>query len=392
MPGTYPALLLKVDGNVELSQIKQAGAKPVLKDLQTHLKKKTLPSLITTYPYGPKRVTVIGYTKGKEEELSQHQLPPPCEINEVYGTIVLIVHPSKVAWDSSTTAIEVFAPSHYEEFYEKACSGDLIEEDIEDEDAEAEGDEADEVEEEVAEEEVAEDEEGEDAEGDADGDEAEAEAVDDEIEAPRPAVQRRKIIKIDPQQLQFQFKSSLVTEDECSLESLEIKERQHILQVLTTMLSEKCDQDDLNELERGIYNASLNEAKTRQIPLTWEHETFRWIYQMVAKRAIANFNPDSYVGNKHLIQRWKDGEFTLDQIGGWTPYELKPMHWKDLKDQLLRREQRILEGNMSMATDRFRCSQCKEKKCSYYELQTRSADEPMTIFVKCLNCGKQWKQ
>lgn len=390
MPGSYPVLLLKVDGNVELSQIKQAGAKPAFKDLQTHLKKKTLPSLITTYPHGPKRVTVIGYTKGKEDELSQHQLPPPCEVNEVYGTIILVVHPSKVAWDSSTSAIEVFTPSHYEEFYEKACSGDL-EEDIEgddEDDAEAEADE------EVAEEEVAEDEDAEDAEGDdVEGEDAEVDAdvVDDEVEeAPRPTIQRRKIIKIDPQQLQFQFKSSLVPEQECV--ALQVKQRQHILQVLTTMLSEQCDEDDLNELERGIYNASLNEAKTRQIPLTWEHETFRWVYDMIAKRAIANFNPDSYVGNKHLIQRWKDGEFTLDQIGGWTPYELKPTHWKDLKDQQLRREQRILEGNLAMATDRFRCSQCQKKMCSYYELQTRSADEPMTIFIRCLNCGKQWKQ
>jgi hypothetical protein len=284
----------------------------------------------------------------------------------------------------------VFTPSHYEEFYEKACSGDL-EEDIEgddEDDAEAEADE------EVAEEEVAEDEDAEDAEGDdVEGEDAEVDAdvVDDEVEeAPRPTIQRRKIIKIDPQQLQFQFKSSLVPEQECV--ALQVKQRQHILQVLTTMLSEQCDEDDLNELERGIYNASLNEAKTRQIPLTWEHETFRWVYDMIAKRAIANFNPDSYVGNKHLIQRWKDGEFTLDQIGGWTPYELKPTHWKDLKDQQLRREQRILEGNLAMATDRFRCSQCQKKMCSYYELQTRSADEPMTIFVKCLNCGKQWKQ
>ena len=389
MPGSYPVLLLKVDGNVELAQIKLAGAKPSLKDLQTHLKKKVLPSLITTYPNGPKRVTVIGYTKGKEDELSQHQLPPPCEVNEVYGTIVLVVHPSKVAWDSSSSAIEVFTPSHYEEFYEKACSGDLVEDDIEDDDeAEAED-------EEVAEDEAeAEEDEGDNAEGegeDAEGEgEAEAELDDEVEEAPRPAVQRRKIIKIDPQQLQFQFKSSLVPEEQCA--PLVVKQRQHILEVLTTLLSEHCDQDDLNELERGIYNASLNEAKLRLMPLTWEHETFRWIYDMVAKRAIANFNPASYVGNTHLIQRWKDGEFTLDQIGGWTPYELKPTHWKDLKDQQLRREQRILEGNLAMATDRFRCSQCQKKMCSYYELQTRSADEPMTIFIRCLNCGKQWKQ
>lgn len=372
---------MQADGNVEFNQVKQAAAKPVLKDLQTFLKKKTLPSIIMTYPHGTKRITFIGYLKGKEDELSQHQLPPPCEVNEIYGTIVLIAHPNKAQWDSSP---EVFTPSNYEEFYEKACSGDLVEEVDEDDDDDAEA----EAEEGVAEAEEEELEDDVDLDADVDA-EAEAEAEVEEEEEVRPAP-RRKIIKIDPQQLQFQFKSNLTPEDE--LKPLEVKQRKHILEVLTTLLSEHCDENDLNELERGIYNASLNEAKTRLVPLTWEHETFRWIYGMVAKRAASNFNPASYVGNKHLIQRWKDGEFTLDQIGGWTPYELKPTHWKDLKDQQLRREQRILEGNLAMATDRFRCSQCQKKMCSYYELQTRSADEPMTIFIRCLNCGKQWKQ
>lgn len=42
-------------------------------------------------------------------------------------------------------------------------------------------------------------------------------------------------------------------------------------------------------------------------------------------------------------------------------------------------------------TDRFTCGKCKEKKVSYYQLQTRSADEPLTTFCTCEACGNRWK-
>ena len=45
-----------------------------------------------------------------------------------------------------------------------------------------------------------------------------------------------------------------------------------------------------------------------------------------------------------------------------------------------------------MATsNRFKCRKCGKRECSYYQLQTRSADEPMTNFITCLNCGSNWK-
>lgn len=37
------------------------------------------------------------------------------------------------------------------------------------------------------------------------------------------------------------------------------------------------------------------------------------------------------------------------------------------------------------------CSKCKKDEVVYREKQTRSADEPMTYFVKCINCGNNWK-
>ena len=373
---SFSALELKQDGDVALVNIKCSGTKPTLKHIQTFLKKKVAPTLLVTYPYGSRSISLLGYTSGLEEDLSQHQLPPPCEAPEVYGSIILISHPAKTQWDFSVTQIMEFPTEEYEVFYEKACAGELEEEEDEEKEEEEE-----------------EEEEGDGVLGEGEEDELDAigqdDIVEEEEEAPRVRVSRR-VIKVDPQQLQFQFKSTLVKEDINSL--LSVSYRQEMFAVFHNILKPHCDEDDIASLERGVYNSTLIDAEKHMIPLTWEHETFRWIYKSIAKRTISNFHPDSYIGNKSLIERWKDGEFTLESIGHWGPYDLNPANWKELKDQQFRRDKRILEGNMAMATDRFRCSQCKKKMCTYYELQTRSADEPMTIFVNCLNCGKRWKQ
>ncbi|CAI9091888.1 OLC1v1026996C1 [Oldenlandia corymbosa var. corymbosa] len=43
------------------------------------------------------------------------------------------------------------------------------------------------------------------------------------------------------------------------------------------------------------------------------------------------------------------------------------------------------------STDQFQCTRCKKKETTYYQMQTRSADEPMTTYVTCVNCGNRWK-
>ena len=39
----------------------------------------------------------------------------------------------------------------------------------------------------------------------------------------------------------------------------------------------------------------------------------------------------------------------------------------------------------------FTCGKCKSTKTTSYQVQTRSADEPMTVFVTCMDCGNKWK-
>ncbi|CAI2181744.1 19974_t:CDS:2 [Funneliformis geosporum] len=48
-------------------------------------------------------------------------------------------------------------------------------------------------------------------------------------------------------------------------------------------------------------------------------------------------------------------------------------------------------GQTQAETNMFRCGKCGERKATYYQMQTRSADEPMTTFVTCTNCNNRWK-
>lgn len=43
------------------------------------------------------------------------------------------------------------------------------------------------------------------------------------------------------------------------------------------------------------------------------------------------------------------------------------------------------------STDQFKCHKCGQRKTTYFQMQTRSADEPMTTFVTCVNCNAHWK-
>lgn len=49
-----------------------------------------------------------------------------------------------------------------------------------------------------------------------------------------------------------------------------------------------------------------------------------------------------------------------------------------------------IKGDL-LSASLFTCGRCKSTKTTSTQKQTRSADEPMTVFVLCLNCGKRWK-
>jgi len=97
--------------------------------------------------------------------------------------------------------------------------------------------------------------------------------------------------------------------------------------------------------------------------------------------------------NPSLRLRVLTGSLEVDRFCVMSPHEMK-------SKERLEEEERIRAENLFKArgaapqeaeTDQFKCGKCKQRKVRYYQMQTRSADEPMTTFCTCVNCGNKWK-
>ena len=180
--------------------------------------------------------------------------------------------------------------------------------------------------------------------------------------------------------------------EDISLESEPESNKLRMLCLNNMKFLESFSKDDIRSLEKSIYEAAYNYSQKNYVARSWKSSIFIEIYRQVVRSVISNIHPESPVRNNRLLLRVIEGEFKLSDIPFMTSYDMFPEKWFELKDKLLQREQKILEGNKSRATDQFKCRRCQKRECTYYELQTRSADEPMTIFITCLNCGKEWRQ
>ena len=92
-----------------------------------------------------------------------------------------------------------------------------------------------------------------------------------------------------------------------------------------------------------------------------------------------------------MVERIMTKSIKPHEVAFMTHQEIVPEKWTQLLSDKKIREENIYAPKLMASTDSFTCRKCKSKECSYYQLQTRSADEPMTTFVTCITCGSRWK-
>ena len=140
-----------------------------------------------------------------------------------------------------------------------------------------------------------------------------------------------------------------------------------------------------NNLEIGIYNFTIKISTQKNIVKKWENQYFIHIYKDRLRSILMNLKSED------LLNKLKSGDFKPHELSFMSHQEMQPDKWKEKIELKNERENNRYVAKIEANTDNFTCRKCKSNQCSYYQLQTRSADEPMTTYVTCISCGNRWK-
>eukprot|EP00656_Telonema_subtile_P033517 TRINITY_DN3720_c0_g2_i1.p1 TRINITY_DN3720_c0_g2~~TRINITY_DN3720_c0_g2_i1.p1 ORF type:complete len:777 (-),score=263.53 TRINITY_DN3720_c0_g2_i1:2-2332(-) len=137
------------------------------------------------------------------------------------------------------------------------------------------------------------------------------------------------------------------------------------------------------ELEIGMYEQSVikEEGYEDELNETKYKDKFKMLrINLGRNEQLRTSLLDKSLVSYDLVRMEQKDMATQEQVERITL--LKEEAWKDAQ---------VAETPMD-ETDQFQCGKCRKKRCIYFQKQTRSADEPMTTFIKCKECGNNWKE
>ena len=170
---------------------------------------------------------------------------------------------------------------------------------------------------------------------------------------------------------------------------MENKTRQFVVERLAALLEIPETSTTCINLEKCILNHAKERADEIGEEAAWDNHKYSSIYKhkFLSIQKSLKDNPELKTKiTEKIIKPLEVVMMKPEQLcpEGLYAKQIETKIHKDLRKEYLSREIKNQEGF-------FTCGRCKSKKTTYYQLQTRSADEPMTTFVSCLNCDRNWK-
>jgi len=136
---------------------------------------------------------------------------------------------------------------------------------------------------------------------------------------------------------------------------------------------------DVVKLEKGIFNAAIQDSEKRHVIKKWENSAFLDLYLDILRTVYYNVKLNPHIVDPDAPQ---SVAFTAHQ-------DMAPEQWRHIVEKKKKTDD--YEKCAAVTTDQFTCGKCKQNKCAYTQAQTRSADEAITTFVTCLKCDHRWR-
>lgn len=116
----------------------------------------------------------------------------------------------------------------------------------------------------------------------------------------------------------------------------------------------------------------------------WNNSFKRQVYKTRVLFVLKAVREYDLIGKMRRREIWDTSAMTAEEVDpdGWR---VKLAKQQREADELKRLANAKWTGEKQDGV--FTCRKCKSKKTVYREVQTRSADEPMTIFITCEDCG-----
>ncbi|KAJ3840786.1 transcription factor S-II, central domain-containing protein [Lentinula raphanica] len=134
----------------------------------------------------------------------------------------------------------------------------------------------------------------------------------------------------------------------------------------------------------------LQRAKAVELAVLKDIGSISTVYRNKIRSLFVNLKDK---GNPSLREDVVSGDISAEKLVKMSPSDMASAERKAADDKIKQDNLFASLGaeEQQAETDAFQCGRCKQRKCRYRQAQTRSADEPMTTFVTCVNCGNRWK-
>ena len=133
--------------------------------------------------------------------------------------------------------------------------------------------------------------------------------------------------------------------------------RQNTVDIYTKFLNN----NDAILAEKSVYNYSVKYSEKKRIVCEWSNPLFVVVYTHKS-RFVHDYFSDI-----------NSGIVNPECVASLPEYVTPDVDEEEVADGI------------------FKCKKCGSRKTTYYSLQTRSADEPMTNYVTCVQCKNRWK-